>query len=65
MEKVMKKEITFERIPELTEEEQEVLDSIKKALKDIGEGKRGMPIEEVKRRILKYGRIDVKDEEWK
>lgn len=56
MEKVMKKEITFERIPELTEEEQEVLDSIKRGLKDIEEGK-VMPIEEVRRRILTYGKV--------
>ncbi len=58
----MKKEITFEKIPELTEEEQELLDSIKKGLRDIQEGKAGMPIEEVKRRIEEYGYVSWK--EW-
>ena len=57
MEKVMRRKIVFERIPELTEEEQDVLDAIKKGLKDIEEG-RGIPIEEVRRRILEKGRIN-------
>ena len=47
----------FERIPELTEEEQEVLDAIKSGLKDIEEG-RCISIEEVRRRILENGRIN-------
>ncbi len=48
---MIKEEITFERIPELTEEEQELLDSIKRGLRDIREG-RGIPIEEVRRKLM-------------
>lgn len=58
MEKTRK--ITFERIPELTKEEQEVLDAIKIGLRDVEEG-RVLTIEEVERRILKNGKINWQD----
>ncbi len=45
---MIKEEITFERIPELTEEEQELLDSIKRGLRDIQEG-RVYTIDEMKK----------------
>lgn len=45
-ENIKNMKITFERIPELTQEKQELLHAIKRGLKEIQGGK-GIPIEEV------------------
>lgn len=46
-----KKRMNLPRIPELTEEEQEILDAIKMGLQEIADGEEGFSTEEVRRML--------------
>jgi len=46
-----RKKMNLPRIPELTEEEQEILDAIKMGLQEIADGEEGFSTEEVRRML--------------